>query len=166
MLTQTELQALFHYDPLTGIFTALTSRRGGCRIGSVVGSPHVAGYLTVMVEGKNYLLHRLAWFYTYGVWPLNDTDHRDGVRSNNRLKNLREATRVENCQNTLWNPGKSGYLGASKVGHRWRVQIKSGNKKHHIGYFDTPELANEAYLAAKAELHTFQPVPRNSPAVL
>ena len=135
-------------------------------MGRAVGSPHVDGYLSTMVKGKNHLLHRLAWLYVHGAWPAADIDHRDGVRSNNKLSNLREATRDENCQNTLWPLGESGILGAVKVGSRWRSKIKIDGKVKHLGYFDTPELAGEAYLAAKADSHTFQPVPRNSPVSL
>jgi hypothetical protein len=35
----------------------------------------------------------------HGRWPEHDIDHRNGVRDDNRLENLREATNAQNTQN-------------------------------------------------------------------
>jgi hypothetical protein len=88
-------------------------------------------------------------------------DHRDGVRTNNRLANLREATRSENCQNAAKrNDNTSGFTGVWPVGKRWRAKVAVDGVERHAGYFATKELAQAAYLATKAELHKFQPIPR------
>jgi hypothetical protein len=114
-----------------------------------------------MVDGKNYQHHRLAWLYVHGAFPPADLDHRDGVRTNNRLANLREATRSENCQNAAKrNDNTSGFTGVWPVGKRWRAKVAVDGVERHAGYFATKELAQAAYLATKAELHKFQPIPR------
>ena len=161
MLTQARLKELLSYDPLTGEFTNLKSGKGRKPVGAVVGSTSNSGYTTSMVDGKNYQHHRLAWLYVHGSFPPADLDHRDGVRANNRLVNLREATRSENCQNaTKRADNTSGETGVWPVGKRWRAKVCVDGRECHVGYFPTKELAREAYLAAKAEMHKFQPVPR------
>lgn len=161
MLTQARLQELLKYDPLTGEFTNIKSGKGRKPVGAVVGCAHKHGYVTSMVDGKNYLHHRLAWLYVHGYMPEADVDHRDGDRANNRLKNLREATRSENCQNAAKrSDNTSGFTGVWPVGKKWRAKVAVNGREHHAGYFATRELAQVAYLKAKAELHEFQPVPR------
>ena len=161
MLTQARLKELLAYDPLTGEFTNLKSGKGRKPVGTVVGSTSNSGYTTSMVDGKNYQHHRLAWLYTHGVFPPADLDHRDGVRINNRIANLRPATRSENCQNAaLKSNNSAGYTGIWKVGNRWRARIAVGGVQHHIGYFGTELLARGAYLQAKTRHHEFQPTPR------
>lgn len=163
MLTQARLKELLSYDPLTGEFTNIKSGKGRKPVGAVVGSVGNSGYVTSMVDGKNYLHHRLAWLYIHGAFPSADLDHRDGVRANNALANLRPATRAENCQNaTIRSDNASGQTGVCPVGKRWRVKVCVGGRERHVGYFVTKELAQLAYLSAKSEMHEFQPVPRST----
>lgn len=163
MLTQSLVRDLFDYDRKTGIVTNRKYRGGRSgKAGSVVGSPHGEGYLTVMIQGRNYLLHQVIWMYVHGVMPEADLDHKDGDRSNNRLKNLRPATRTENNQNmAIRSDNTSGEIGVCRVGERWRARVTVGQKHFHAGYHDTVELATAAYLTAKAKHHTFNPVPRH-----
>jgi hypothetical protein len=85
-------------------------------------------------------------------------DHRDGDVGNNRIENLREATRREQMQNMR--PGKRGtsYDGRD---NRWNAYIGLDGKRIHLGRFDTEETAHQAYLKAKRRLHKFQPVVRD-----
>jgi hypothetical protein len=154
------LKELLHYDPTTGVFTALVSR-GAIRQGAVVGSLTNCGYLAIRVDYKPYLAHRLAWFYVNGCWP-DDIDHRDGVRTNNAYSNLRSCTRAENMQNlpaTGKQENTSGHLGVywDSKNMKWKAQIGVDGKKKSLGrYVDLPD-AVAAYTAAKAKLHTFNP---------
>jgi hypothetical protein len=162
MLTQARLKELLSYNPETGDFTNLKSGKGRKPVGAVVGSVSNSGYWTSMIDGKNYQHHRLVWLYVHGEFPRADLDHRDGNRANNRLINLREATRSENCQNaSMKQNNTSGVTGVRQVGNRWRTMISLRGVHRHIGYYSTRELAEAAYLAAKREYHEFQPVPRN-----
>lgn len=161
MLTQARLKELLSYCPETGEFTNIKSGKGRKPVGAIVGCAHKHGYVTSMVDGKNYLHHRLAWLYVHGYLPPADIDHRDGNRANNILLNLREATRSENCQNAATrSDNTSGQTGVWPVGKRWRAKVCVDGCEHHAGYFDTKELAQAAYLSAKTEMHKFQPVPR------
>lgn len=163
MLTQARLKELLHYDPETGDFTNLKSGKGRKPVGAVVGCAHKHGYVSSMIDGKNYLHHRLAWLYVHGRFPAADTDHADGDRTNNRLANLREATRAENCQNAaLKANNRCGTTGIHQVGHRWRANITVRGQRTNLGYFATMQEAQSAYLAAKSDLHKFQPVPREA----
>lgn len=148
MLTAQRLRELLSYDPKTGEFT-----RRGARAGTL----RPDGRRQLAVDGKIYLEHRLAWLYMTGAFPTYGVDHRDGDPSNNRWKNLREATPAQNNQNL---DARHGLRGVTKFRGKWQAQINVDHKFVYLGLFDSPELAHEAYLAAKAKLHTFQPTPR------
>ena len=156
ILTQARLQELLHYDPETGIFTNRTTR-GRFRAGSTTGSLHPRGYLAIRIDRKSYLAHRLAWMYTTGEWPSADTDHINGVRTDNRLVNLRAVSRKQNSENRGKNSNNtSGYKGVSwaKREKKWQANIKHYENCFFLGYFDNIENAREAYLAANAQLFT------------
>ena len=153
MLTQARLKELLSYDPKTGVFTNLKSGKGRKPAGAVVGSPHKDGYTTSMIDGRNYMHHRLAWLYRYGVFPPNDTDHINGVRNDNRLVNLRAAERFENNQNVA---ARDIRFEAGK----WRARICVRGQRHDLGRHVRREDAETAYAAAKARLHSFQPISR------
>lgn len=165
-LTQERLKEVLHYSPDTGVLTwaAKTSRK--VVVGSSAGSIRVDGYIHVGVDGTRYLAHRLAWLHVYGAWPTKHLDHVDGDRSNNSMRNLRVCTDAENGQNRKGPNANSrtGYLGVTydrRYG-TYSAHITRQGVKTHLGTFSTPEEAHQAYLAAKARYHTFQPVPRDT----
>jgi len=51
------------------------------------------GHLTIRVDGRLYQAHHLAWLYIHGEFADRPIRHKDGDRSNNRLKNLELASR-------------------------------------------------------------------------
>lgn len=160
-ISQGRLREILHYDPDTGVFTWRDARHSRVRSGQVAGTLHGAGYRLIGIDGRKYRAARLAWLYVYGVWPTYFIDHRNGVRDDDRIANLREATASENQQNAVPRANKTGVIGVSSHGGRYRARITLGRKKKHLGYFDTRELAHQAYLSAKTVLHPFQPVPRS-----
>lgn len=114
------------------------------------------GYKVGSVNDVSLKAHRVIWALTYGLWPDNQIDHIDGDRSNNRVENLREATSQENRINTgKRSDNNSGYKGVwwSKQKARWVSEIKKGGIRKHLGFFDCPSAAHEAYKAASEELH-------------
>lgn len=160
-LTAERLRELLHYSPETGVFTWKKRRGGSAKPGNVAGRLNDNGYWRIRVDGPEYFGHRLAWLYVHGVWPDAEIDHIDRNRANNRIDNLRQATRWENCQNTPPRPtGTSRYRGVSFEARRslWRAQIARRGRNAFLGYFDTEEEAFAAYVAAVKMLHTHNPL--------
>ena len=150
MLTAARLRDLMDYDPETGVMT-LKVRRGGCLPGRIVGCRHHSGYTVATIEGKQYRLHRLAWLYVTGEWPIGDLDHKDRDRSNNKFANLRNATDSQNGANTGLLPANTtGLKGVTYVPRRrkFQSQIRENKQRRWLGYFDTAEQAHEAYSRA------------------
>lgn len=162
-LTIERLRQALDYDPETGVFRWKISTSNRAPAGAVSGTDNGVGYIRITIDGRRYYAHRLAWFWVHGEMPTHEIDHADGVRSNNAIRNLRHATHAENGQNQkLRSTNSSGKAGVSwsKRHGKWVAYIWSLGKKRHLGLFDCAEQASRAYLAAKARLHDFQPVPR------
>jgi hypothetical protein len=164
VLTQARLKELFHYCPQTGIFTRI--KGAGGKTGSPAGYADSYGYLRIMIDRKMYKAHRLVWLYVYGKWPDCTIDHRNGIVSDNRMVNIREATRVENQQNLKKRSDNStGFMNVSFNSKRKKFMsyINYKGKRLYLGSdYDTAEQAHTVFLQAKSEIHLFQPVPRQA----
>jgi alkyl hydroperoxide reductase subunit AhpF len=57
------------------------------------------GYRTIVIKGKAYLVHRLIWFLHNETFPIKSLDHIDRNKLNNKITNLREASRSLNSRN-------------------------------------------------------------------
>jgi hypothetical protein len=151
-LTVERLHSLLDYDAETGIFRWKV-RRGSVVAGAIAGSRRKDGYYGVQIDGREYLLHRLAWFYVKGRWPMPEADHRDLDKGNNRLANLREATQSQNRANVRVRT-KSGFKGVYIYGGRdrpFQAAIRIDGKQNTLGYFASAEEAHEVYKAAAAK---------------
>jgi hypothetical protein len=113
------------------------------------------GYIRVRVEGREYRAHRLIWEMFNGPIPENLlVDHIDGDVYNNRIENLRLATRTQNNANSRARDiNATGYKGITKVGSRYRARITHNGSTASLGVFDTAELAKDAYDQAALEIH-------------
>jgi hypothetical protein len=82
-------------------------------------------------------------------------DHVNGNRSDNRVENLRWATRNENQHNKSKNKNnKSGFKGIRETSYgTYRAQIWNNGKPVNVGCFATPEEAFDAYKQKANELH-------------
>lgn len=161
-LTAARLREVLSYDPETGVFTRLITA-GGMAAGKKTGTFEGGGYLQIQIDSTLYLAHRLAWLYVHGAWPKDQIDHINGIRSDNRIANLREATALQNHQNRPMNRNNtSGHPGVSwdKRRRKWRARIKINHKTAYLGEFENIEEAVAARVNAKAELHQFQPFDR------
>ncbi len=114
------------------------------------------GYLRVQIGKSLYLVHVIAWAMHYGIWPIHEIDHISGIRSENRIDNLRKATRSENAFNRrLASNNTSGCPGV--VFHEpsglWHARAQIGGKIISARYFRTREEAIEARAKLVAEHH-------------
>ena len=162
-ISQRELKEILDYDSETGVFRWRVNR-SNVKAGSVAGAKRGAGYRVIGIAGKTYLSHRLAWLYVYGSWPRDQIDHINGVKSDNRIANIREANTAENHQNMPRKKGnRSGVTGVhwDSVNGQWVAQIAVQGKRTTLGRFDAIDDAAQAYRDAKALVHTFHPTPRD-----
>ncbi|RYY51339.1 MAG: HNH endonuclease [Chitinophagaceae bacterium] len=140
-LTVEYLTSRLSYDPETGEFTWKVAK-GGKRVGDKAGSINDQGYLLIRINRIIYRAHRLAWIMMTGSSPINELDHVDGNRSNNKWSNLRDVTRLENKRNlgriTTNNSGHTGVMWY-KAGSKWHAQITVEGKAIHLGYFENLE---------------------------
>lgn len=82
--------------------------------------------------------HRVIWAMVTGAWPVDEIDHIDHDRSNNRIENLREVTRTENGRNTSKpKTNTSGVVGVTWNGvtGMWQAQIEICRKNNVLGQF-------------------------------
>lgn len=101
--------------------------------------------------------HRAIFLMHHGYLP-ELIDHVDCNKMNNRIENLREATRKQNITNTpVRSNCKAGAKGVRYVPSNpvrpYQARITVNRKTKHLGSFATKEEAASAYAAAAAELH-------------
>ena len=148
-----ELRATFCYDYETG---KLFRRQ---KSGMVEQAESISsnGYARIGFKYKRYGAHRIAWALVTGNWPTQDIDHKNGIRNDNRLCNLRHVDRSTNLENTKrakQSNKSSGVLGvyvSQKGLITSRIQVKGVDV--YLGSFSSIEKASEAYLKAKSENH-------------
>lgn len=153
MLTHERLLELLTYDPGTGLFhwrLSLTWRRP---VGSLAGTLTRYGYLAIGLEGRKYYAQRLAWFYVHGVWPPSGVDHKDRIKTNNKIDNLRLADQTQNMANSsAQKRNKTGFKGVLKKRKRFQARITFEGRSLYFGVYDTPEEAHAAYCEAAKNL--------------
>lgn len=152
MLTPEVLRAHLSYDPDTGALEHRNTHASKPRT-----EKRQRDRKTVKVLGKTISAHRAAWAVHYGAFPQGEIDHINGDEADNRIVNMRDASKSINQQNKR-RPrvdNKTGLLGVSwhERGKKWRAQITVRGTRIYLGLFSTPEAAHEAYLAAKRKLH-------------
>jgi hypothetical protein len=162
------LHELFVLDHLTG--QLFWKSRPGSRLnarfaGKVAGYLSNLGYVQIRVDGRLYMAHLIVRAMVKGEWPVDEVDHRNGIRNDNTPDNLRDAERFEQGQNlSLRSDSTSGYTGVwfDKSRNLWVAMIAVKRKRFWLGRFDTPEEARNAYRQAKEKLHLFQPTVREA----
>ena len=154
-LTAEQARKVLDYDPNTGIFTWREKVAKRIKIGDVAGSKHHSGYLTIFSHNQSHRAHRLAWLYMYGMWPSGCIDHINGVKTDNRISNLRNTTHEINMQNIHKFPKNlsSGLPGACRNGNNWQAYISIKGKPTYLGTFKTVDEAHKVYMEAKIKYH-------------
>lgn len=146
-----KLNEIFVYDPETGFLSKHKKRKNRVAIGCC--SLDSGGYFQASVDGKLYAAHRIIWAIVTGTCsPDMEIDHINMVRTDNRIDNLRLATRSQNSANSL---GRSalGIKGVYRDRHRFIAQITKDRKVTYLGTFSTVAEAKAAYDAAASLAH-------------
>ncbi len=149
-ITFRKLAYQLDYDAATGVFTRRKS-------GRVYDTPNAEGYIVISVSGRSYQAQNLAWLYVHGVLPDCTVDHIDRNRSNNRINNLRLATRRQNAQNkSLSRRNTSGVKGVCFVSKRsvWSAEIYIDGQRTQLGYFKDFDEAVAARRSAELLHHS------------
>jgi hypothetical protein len=148
--TQQDYWHFLHYDPDTGLFVwkprsgnvSFNSRHAGKPAMTTLDSK---GYFKGCLFYRNVWAHRAAHFMAHGEHIPHDIDHINGVRTDNRIENLRAVTVAENRRNAARrSDNTSGATGVSwmKTKQRWRARFyANGGEEHHIGLFHCKEEA-------------------------
>jgi hypothetical protein len=135
------------YDPETGVFVWRVSKRGPVRAGDRAGTIGPEGYRAIKVNQRKYRASRLAWAMHYGEQPADEVDHENGIRDDDRIKNLRPATRGQNAENVV---GLGVRFEAKR--RKWLARICVDRRQINLGRFDTEAEALAATRAAKVLL--------------
>ena len=150
--TQAELKEVFRYAPTTGRLRWRVSPAQGVAAGSTAGSLHPQGYIMVQFRGRIYAAHRVIWKLIYGTDP-NTVDHKNGVRHDNRLRNLRNVTRTKNLQlrRKTRTDSQTGVLGVTyrKDCRKYQARIQRNGRMRSLGLFPDIAAAEAAYVFAK-----------------
>jgi hypothetical protein len=142
-LTQEEVRRVFEYKDGKFYWKEMSTDKIANIVGQLAGYIHPTGYRLIRVHGYQYKAHRLMFLYHHGYIP-DFVDHINGVKDDNRIENLRAATKAQNCQNTFLRlANTSGVKGVSKMPRLelWRTRLQSNGKKYEVGGFKTRELA-------------------------
>lgn len=145
-----ELKTLFSYDPDTGVIRWIAKGKGMIKK-KAAGTLLHSGYLGICIGPKRWQAHRIAWALHHGAWPKDQIDHINGIKTDNRICNLREATNSQNGKNLkLSKANKSGVKGVCfcKQTNKWRALIKVNFKQIDLGRFtDLKDATNARKIA-------------------
>ena len=159
-----EFSRIAEWDDIKWVWVYKEDRYGSIirgvmkRKGDTISSCNSRGYYRVVIYGKPYLLHRLAYCIYHNAIIDNSTilDHANGCRLDNSKENLRISNNMHNTHNRLKKPSTSSkYIGVSwhKNEKKWHVSICTNNKGKHLGYFVSEIDAAKAYNAAAKRLY-------------
>ena len=168
MLTAERLREVASYDPETGEFRWILPRKK-VTVGAVAGTLSKRGYIDICSDVRVYKAHRLAWLYVHGAWPEALIDHINGDKADNRLANLRPATKSENgAHRTRMEPrNTSGHRNVRWLPRmkKWEVRFKHMGRPLHGGYFAELPAALTARdaLASKVFGQFYQPIQAPAP---
>jgi hypothetical protein len=152
-LTRARLRELVDINLHTGWVTWKIPRQG-VRVGDRAGSVGNRGYRVICLDHVRYLEQHLVWFYAHGYWPRNQLDHINRVRADNRLCNLRAATRSQNYANSgVRCTNKLGVKGVRQVGKKFMAELGQKGRWYYLGMHDTIEGAIAAHAAKHRELY-------------
>lgn len=156
-----ELKGVWDADGEAGVLRWRIEVRN-IHIGDIAGSiDKQTGYRKVSYCGKKYYVHRLIYMMLVGDIPAgHEIDHRNGVRHDNRINNLRIATKSQNAQNVTKRKF-TVFRGVhfEEFSKKFKAQITINKKCINLGRFKTIEEAIAARVEAEKIHHgDFSPI--------
>lgn len=161
MISQTTLKQIFDYDAVQGVLIWRSAdetvlfigpKHASEKAGKVVGTiAKIKGgdRRQVMYKRKGYMHSRLVWVWHYGQIPDGKLiDHINRNSLDDRIENLRLASKSENCRN---NCGRGYFWNTSAS--KWQVKVGANGKSHSGGYFHSEIEAAKAANLLKKRLH-------------
>lgn len=153
-----EISQYFHYEILSGrLFRINYGKHRGVLFTQKVreitpNTPY--GYAVVRFKNQLYKSHRIIWMLVTGNDPgIMEIDHIDRDTSNNAWQNLRLATSEEQALNRkVRRDSTTGLRGVINTGTRYQAKIQRNGVRRHLGTFDFPCEASNAYLEAVTQL--------------
>ena len=121
--------------------------------------PNNEGYKIIQLTNfqgkkKNFQLNRIVYLAFNPDWNIFDSstdnfiDHRNGIKTDDRISNLRNVSQHHNT----FNRNCKGYS-YDKQKKKYRARIHLNGKFKHLGLFENEEDARQAYLEAKPKYH-------------
>jgi len=153
-ITQERVRELFEYRQDGNLYWKIKASQS-TSIGDMAGWDNGGGYKKVRVNKKIQAVHRLIFLYHHGYLPTY-VDHADLNPSNNKIENLRAATRADNARNkSKQKNNTTGWTGVffRKDSGKYRAIIGVNDKLLHLGTFKTPKDAALAYNQAAIQHH-------------
>lgn len=147
MISLEEILKYVSYDPESGDFIRIHTNSEKLihqkLLGKVCGNPSSNGYLEISFNNNNLQAHKLAWYIYYGEYPDFYIDHINGVKTDNRIVNLRKSSALENMRNRKMNKNNTSGVNGVEVtsSGKYRVRIKVKGKLLNLGSFDTLDQA-------------------------
>ena len=124
------LEELLDYNPNTGEFRWKVTRGGKAKAGDKAGSVKKIGYVSISIDDIPYTAHRIAFYLMTGKQP-PEVDHKNGIRNDNRINNLRGANKKLNCHNSAKrSDNTSGIIGVCYNKTRMQWEASFGSRKH------------------------------------
>ena len=161
-LTSERARELLNYDPETGWLTWRIMQCKRITAGSRAGFEHINKQGTyrcriIQIDKKRYRESHVIWLVVTGCFPIHEIDHEDHDATNNRWRNLRDVTHIDNSKNRSFSrANKTGVTGVFIVRGKFRAYIVLSGKTRSLGLFDTIDQAAAARKEAEA-LHGFHP---------
>jgi hypothetical protein len=148
MITQELVRELFDYHP-DGFLVWKKQISIRAPIGKIVGqdSFEKLGYRKCRIYGKTYKQHALIFLWHHGH-VAETVDHINGIRSDNRIENLREATQRQQCMNRARLANKTLPKGVYKKGKKVCAMIRVHQKNIWLGAYTSIDDAQQAYKEA------------------
>jgi len=140
------LREHFDYNPETGIITWRKPAARRCRAGEVAGIINDSGYVLLTLLSIKVRGHRVAWAMHHGEWPDGEIDHINNNRADNRIANLRLATRRQNSVNQPGRGSNTGVKGVYWYKNRYMALARDQTGRQiYLGRHKTLDDAKAAY---------------------